>query len=181
MQIPWSYARASPERKLIRPLQYKPPTSSGNRDWSGGRETVFKQLNLHDDVMTSKHVPRCEESIGQQYIPLEIWISYAKVSDEALWYFIYVFCSCVLYSIPIVAPYHILLSIGPTCRHLKKNHLWLWQWVAHNASGPLQYQALCIPNRTIFKYCIAFLPSQWVETFHPAFCLLSIYFWMRGA
>ena len=57
----------------------------------------------------------------------------------------------VLCGTPIVAPYHILLTIGPTCRHGEENH----SYVARNASDQPQYQAPLIHNHTPFKCFIA--------------------------
>ena len=62
----------------------------------------------------------------------------------------------VLCGIPMVAPYHILLSIGPTCRHGEENYSWQWQCVVRNASHPQQYQAPLIHTHTTFKCYIAF-------------------------
>ena len=95
-----------------------------------------------------------------------------------------VFSFQVLSGILIVAPYHILLSIAPTCRHGEKNHSWLWQCVARNASDPPQYQAPLIHNHTTFKYYIAFsniitncdMPPYILYTIHlffNAWCLNS--------
>ena len=62
----------------------------------------------------------------------------------------------LLCGIPIVAPYHILLSIGPTCPHGKENHSWLWQCVARNASDHTTVLGPLIHNHTTFKCFIAF-------------------------
>ena len=60
----------------------------------------------------------------------------------------------VLCGIPIMAPYHILLSIGPTCRHGEDNHSWLWRCAARNAFDPPQYQTPLIHNHPACKWYI---------------------------
>ena len=73
----------------------------------------------------------------------------------------FLFSFQLLRGIPLVAPYHILLYMGPTCRHGEENRSWLWQCVARNASDPPHYQAPLIHKHTTSKCHIAFTLLTW--------------------
>ena len=86
----------------------------------------------------------------------------------------------VLCGIPIVAPYHILLSKGPTCRHSDESHSWLWQCVARNASDPpvtVQHEAPLIHKHTTFKGYIAFstIITAWDMPLYILFTITYIF------
>ena len=123
------------KNRLFNPLKVDCFAAQTHSFWNSAKQHTALSYSPHIHLKPSWHIILCPIICGSSVV-----VQYRKLQNAmraitqfhgigGVFFFIQVLCG-----ISIVAPYHILLSIRPTCRHGGENYSWLWQCVARYAS-----------------------------------------------